>query len=78
MEELRDANTRRNTVTAKKHVPNFLHQTRRVLGVFQQSLTLILLQKYRDTKGSHIVIQIGGAHAIGIEMGKKHRGQESI
>ena len=32
------------------------------LGVFQRPLTLILLQKYRDTNGSRIVIQIGGVH----------------
>ena len=31
-------------------------------GVFQQPLTLILLQKYRDTNGSHLVIQIGGVY----------------
>ena len=30
------------------------------LGVFQQSPTLMLLQKYHDTNGSRIVIQIGG------------------
>ena len=30
------------------------------LGVFQRPLTLILLQKYRDTNGSRIVIKIGG------------------
>ena len=32
------------------------------LGVFQRPLTLILLQKYRDTNGRHIVIQIGGVY----------------
>ena len=32
------------------------------LGVFQRPLTLILLQKYRDTNGSRIVIQIGGVY----------------
>ena len=30
------------------------------LGVFQRPLTLIPLQKYRDTNGRRIVIQIGG------------------
>ena len=33
------------------------------LGVFQRPLTLILMQKYRDTNGRRIVIQIGGLHA---------------
>ena len=32
------------------------------LGVFQRPLTLILPQKYRDTNGSRIVIQIGGVY----------------
>ena len=32
------------------------------LGVSQQPLTLILLQKYRDTNGRRIVIQIGGVY----------------
>ena len=32
------------------------------LGVFQRPLTLILLQKYRDTNGRRIVIQIGGVY----------------
>ena len=32
------------------------------LGVFQQPLTLILLQKYRDTNGRRIAIQIGGVY----------------
>ena len=31
-------------------------------GVFRRSLTLILLQKYRDTNGRRIVIQIGGVY----------------
>ena len=31
-------------------------------GVFQRPLTLILLQKYRDTNGRRIVIQIGGVY----------------
>ena len=31
-------------------------------GVSQRPLTLILLQKYRDTNGRRIVIQIGGVH----------------
>ena len=30
--------------------------------MFQRPLTLILLQKYRDTNGSRIVIQTGGVH----------------
>ena len=34
----------------------------RVLGVSQRPLTLILLQKYRDTNGRRIVIQIGGVY----------------
>ena len=34
-----------------------------ILGVSQRPLTLILLQKYRDTNGRRIVIQIGGVHA---------------
>ena len=35
------------------------------LAVSQRHLTLILLQKYRDTNGRRIVIQIGGgAYAI--------------
>ena len=33
-------------------------------GVFQRPLTLILLQKYRDTNGSRIVIQIGGVETL--------------
>ena len=33
-----------------------------ILGVFQRPLTLILPQKYRDTNGSRIVIQIGGVY----------------
>ena len=32
------------------------------LGVFQRPLNLILLQRYRDTNGSRIVIQIGGVY----------------
>ena len=32
------------------------------LGVFQRPLTLILLQKYHDTNGRRIVIQIGGVY----------------
>ena len=32
------------------------------LGVSQRPLTLILLQKYRDTNGRRIVIQIGGVY----------------
>ena len=36
--------------------------SRVTLGVFQQPLTLILPQKYRDTNGSRIVIQIGGVY----------------
>ena len=32
-------------------------------GVFQRPLTLILLQKYRDTNGRRIVIQIGRVYA---------------
>ena len=31
-------------------------------GLLQRPLTLILLQKYRDTNGSRIVIQIGGVY----------------
>ena len=31
-------------------------------GEFQRPLTLILLQKYRDTNGSRIAIQIGAVH----------------
>ena len=37
---------------------NFLHSS----GVFQRPLTLILLQKYRHTNGSRVVIQIGGVY----------------
>ena len=33
------------------------------LGVFQRSLTLILLKKYRDANGRRIVIQIGGVYS---------------
>ena len=33
------------------------------LGMLQRPLSLILLQKYRDTNGSRVVIQIGGAYA---------------
>ena len=33
-----------------------------MLGVFQRPLTLILLQKYRDTNGRRIAIQIGGVY----------------
>ena len=36
---------------------------RMVLAVSQRPLTLILLQKYRDTYGRRIVIQIGGVYA---------------
>ena len=32
------------------------------LGVSQRPLTLILLQKHRDTNGRRIVIQIGGVY----------------
>ena len=32
------------------------------LGVFQRPLTLILLQKHRDTNGRRIAIQIGGVY----------------
>ena len=32
------------------------------LGVFQQSLTLILLQEYHDTNGRRIVLQSGGVY----------------
>ena len=32
------------------------------LGVFQRRLTLILLEKHRDTNGKRIVIQIGGVY----------------
>ena len=31
-------------------------------GVFQRPLTIIILQKYRDTNGRRIVIQIGGVY----------------
>ena len=31
-------------------------------GCFQRARALILLQKYRDTNGSHVVIQIGGVY----------------
>ena len=34
----------------------------KLVGVSQQPLTLILLQKYRDTNGRRIVIQIGGVY----------------
>ena len=34
------------------------------LGVFERPLTLILLQKHRDTHGSRIVIQIGGVYIL--------------
>ena len=34
-----------------------------IMGVFRRPLTLILLQKYGDTNGSRIVIQIGGVYA---------------
>ena len=56
-----------------------------MLGVFQRPLTLILLQKYRDTNGRRIVIQIGGVYttfcqkeayfcrSIAIEMGGVRR-----
>ena len=37
-------------------------QLRENLGMFQRHLTLRLLQKYRDTNGRHIVIQIGGVY----------------
>ena len=36
----------------------------RNLGVFRRPLTLIHLQKYRDTNGRRIVIQIGGVHTV--------------
>ena len=39
------------------------------LGVFQRPLTLILLQKYRDTNGSRIVIQIGGVYTTFCQKG---------
>ena len=35
-----------------------------LLGVFQRPLTLVLLQKYRDTNGRRIVIQIGGVYTF--------------
>ena len=34
----------------------------KILGVLQQPLALILLQKCRDTNGRHIVIQVRGAY----------------
>ena len=34
----------------------------KTLGMSQRSLTLMLLQKYRDTNGRRIVIQIGGVY----------------
>ena len=42
-----------------RRVGLWLHEK---LGVFQWPLTLILLQKYPDTNGRHIVIQIGGVY----------------
>ena len=37
-------------------------RSEQILGVSQRPLTLILLQKYRDTNGRRIVIQIGGVY----------------
>ena len=42
------------------------------LGVSQRPLTLILLQKYSDIKGSRIVIQIGGVYIL-LSAVLKHR-----
>ena len=39
------------------------HKMSQNLGVSQRPLTLILLRKYRDTNGRHIVIQIGGVYS---------------
>ena len=39
-----------------------LKRIRQELGVSQRPLTLILLEKYRDTNGSRIAIQIGGVY----------------
>ena len=39
------------------------NQQRRFSGVSQRPLTLILPQKYRDTNGRRIVMQIGGVYA---------------
>ena len=33
-----------------------------ILGMFQHPLTLILLQRHRDTNGTRMVIQIGGVY----------------
>ena len=45
-----------------KAVPCLVTFPRKVLGVFQRPLTLILLQKYRDTNGRRIAIRIGGVY----------------
>ena len=39
-----------------------LHLWADFLGVSQRPLTLILLEKHRDTNGSRIMIQIGGVY----------------
>ena len=51
-------------------------------GVFQRPLTLILQQKYHDTNGSRIVIQIGGVHTTFCQEGcmllQKHRNKNGM
>ena len=47
---------------------NEYHKIARLVdwGVFQRTLTLILLQKYRDANGSRIVIRMGGVDTTSI------------
>ena len=55
------AKTFRQTMAHNETSPRFFCAWP-LLGVSQQPLTLILLQKYRDTNGRRIVIQIGGVY----------------
>ena len=42
------------------------------LGVFLRLLTLVLLQKHRDTNGKRIMIQIGGMYTLLSTMSSNH------
>ena len=62
------ANTRTRTTTCNWQGQTYMTIHRKgflegsFLAVSQQPLTLTLMEKYRDTNGSHIVIQIGGVY----------------
>ena len=52
----------RNTICIRRNYVQLQCLHLHKLGVFQRPLTLILQQKYRDTNGRRIVIQIGGVY----------------